>query len=150
MMGVCYRYSKSREEAEDHLQDAFIRVFEKLYQFRYEGSLEGWIRRIVLSTIFDSYKKKSIMIVLSDHEESYALSDPADFISEFDFGQLIEAIRSLSPGYRAVFNMFAVEGYTHKEIGEILGIAPGTSKSQYAAARRALQKKLKVYSNVKV
>jgi RNA polymerase sigma factor (sigma-70 family) len=142
MMGVCYRYSRNREEAEDLLQDSFIKVFSRLKQFRHEGSLEGWIRRIVLTTIFDSFRKKTIMTVLSDYEHE-ELSDPAEFMSGFDFNQLVEAIRELSPGYRAVFNMFAIEGYTHKEIGAALGISPGTSKSQYAAARRVLQKKLK-------
>jgi len=130
------------------LQEAFIRIFGRLHQFRHEGSLEGWIRRIVLSTIYDQFRKKSIMIVLSGDDSHEELSEPAEFISRFDFDQLVEAIRGLSPGYRAVFNMFAVEGYSHKEIGEILGISAGTSKSQYSAARRALQKKLKAYDTM--
>ena len=148
MMGVCFRYSKNKEEAEDLLQDAFIRVFTRLHQFRYEGSLEGWIRRVVLSTIFDSFRKKTLMVVLSDYEISDEVSDTSDFMADadIDFEQLVNAIRELSPGYRTVFNMYAIEGYTHKEIGAILGISTGTSKSQYSAARRVLQKKLKVYS----
>ncbi len=140
-MGVCSRYTKTKEEAEDILQDAFIKVFAKLNQYRFEGSLEGWIRRVVLSTIFDSFRKKTFLIVLTDQ---IAEEEPEedDFMSEIDFDKLVTAIRELSPGYRTVFNMYAVEGYTHKEIGEMLGISDGTSKSQYAAARRALQKKL--------
>jgi RNA polymerase sigma factor (sigma-70 family) len=146
MMGVCFRYSKSREEAEDLLQDAFIKVYSRLNQFRFEGSLEGWIRRIVLSTIFDSFRKKTVMLVLTDNYAGDEDVSEDNFFSEVDFDQLLNAIRELSPGYRMVFNMFAVEGYSHKEIANQLGISVGTSKSQYSAARRALQKKLNFYN----
>jgi RNA polymerase sigma-70 factor (ECF subfamily) len=147
MMGVCFRYSKNREEAEDHLQDAFIKVFSRLKQFRFEGSLEGWIRRIVLSTIFDNFRKRTVMLVLNDYDVREESTETDEFLSDVDMDQLVNAIRDLSPGYRAVFNMFAVEGYTHKEISALLGISVGTSKSQYSAARRALQKRLKVFTN---
>lgn len=146
MMGVCYRYTQNKEEAEDILQDAFIKVYSKLHQFRNEGSLEGWIRRVVLSTIYDSFRKKSFLVVLTENNLREEPEEAEDFINEADFDQLVEAIRNLSPGYRTVFNMYAVEGYAHKEIAGILGISIGTSKSQYSAARRILQKKLKVYS----
>jgi RNA polymerase sigma factor (sigma-70 family) len=146
MMGVCYRYSRSKEESEDLLQEAFIRVFSRLHQFRHEGSLEGWIRKVVLSTIYDNFRKKSFLIVLSDFDSYEETPVTNDFMEEVDFEELVNAIKELSPGYRTVFNMYAVEGYTHKEIGTILGISPGTSKSQYSNARRILQNKLKIYS----
>jgi RNA polymerase sigma-70 factor (ECF subfamily) len=146
MLGICNRYTGSKEEAEDLLQDAFIKVFNQLERFRFEGSLEGWIRRIVINTIIDHFRKKSVMVVLTDYETYTESPADLDFVSNADFQELLNAIRELSPGYRTVFNMFAVEGYSHKEISEALGISTGTSKSQYSAARRILQKKLKVHS----
>jgi RNA polymerase sigma factor (sigma-70 family) len=146
MMGVCYRYSRSKEESEDLLQEAFIRVFSRLHQFRHEGSLEGWIRKVVLSTIYDNFRKKNYMIVLSSFDSYEETVDTSDFMSEVDFEELVNTIKELSPGYRTVFNMYAVEGYTHREIASILGISVGTSKSQYSAARRILQNKLKIYT----
>jgi RNA polymerase sigma-70 factor (ECF subfamily) len=146
MMGVCFRYTRAQEEAEDVLQESFIRIFKKIDQFRFEGSLEGWIRRVVLNTVFDHLRKQNIMIALSDINEYEELETGEDLFPDVDLDLLINAIRELSPGYRAVFNMFAIEGYSHKEISAILGISVGTSKSQYAAARRVLQKKLKVYA----
>ena len=146
MMGICFRYSKSREEAEDLLQDAFIRIFSKLHQFRNEGSLEGWIRRIVLSTIYDNFRKKNHLLVLSEWVENAAALEDNSQLEDTDFEELIVAIRELSPGYRTVFNMYAIEGYTHKEIAARLGISEGTSKSQYSGARRILQQKLKIYN----
>ncbi len=146
MMGICYRYSNKKEDAEDLLQDAFIKVYSRLHQFRQEGSLEGWIRKIVLSTIYDSFRKKRFLVVLSDINSAEETEEAPDLFPEVDFEQLIEAIRNLSPGYRTVFNMYAVEGYTHKEIANLLGISTGTSKSQYSAARKSLQKKLNVFA----
>lgn len=146
MMGVCYRYTKSKVEAEDLLQDAFIRVFRKIGQFKFEGSLEGWIRKVVLSTVFDHLRKQSLIVAHTDVETSGEPDSADDLFPEVDLELLVNAIRELSPGYRAVFNMFAIEGYSHKEISSILGISAGTSKSQYSAARKALQKKLKIYA----
>jgi RNA polymerase sigma-70 factor (ECF subfamily) len=148
MMGVCIRYSKSKEEAEDILQDAFIRIYSKLHQYRNEGSLEGWIRRIVLSTIYDSFRKKNHLLVLNDMSDYEENVEETDFMDHVDMEELIQAIRELSPGYRTVFNMFAVEGYTHKEIASNLGISVGTSKSQYSGARRILQNKLMKYNSI--
>jgi RNA polymerase sigma-70 factor (ECF subfamily) len=144
MMGVCFRYSKNKEEAEDILQDAFIRIFSRLHQFRNDGSFEGWVRKIVLSTIYDSFRKKTFLVVVTDQEIPEENTDISDFMSEIDFEELLSTIRELAPGYRTIFNMYAVDGYTHREIAQLLGISEGTSKSQYAAARRILQKKLRV------
>jgi RNA polymerase sigma factor (sigma-70 family) len=145
MMGICYRYTNKKEDAEDLLQDAFIKIFSRLHQFRREGSFEGWIRKIVLSTIYDSFRKKTFLVVLSENNITEELEEESELFPEVDFQHLIEAIRELSPGYRTVFNMRAVEGYTHKEIALMLGISTGTSKSQFFAARKALQKKLNVF-----
>jgi RNA polymerase sigma factor (sigma-70 family) len=146
MMGVCYRYTKSQQEAEDLLQESFIRIYKKINQYRSEGSLEGWIRKVVLSTVFDFLRKQNLMIAMTNIETNVEEVVTDDLFPETDLELLVQTIRDLSPGYRAVFNLYVIEGYTHKEIGKILGISDGTSKSQYAMARRVLQGKLKQFS----
>jgi RNA polymerase sigma factor (sigma-70 family) len=141
MMGVCIRYTRLEADAEDLLQESFITVFRKLSTFRFEGSLEGWIRKIVLSIVFNHLRKQNYHYQII--EDNIAEEEKEeDVFADVEINQLVTAIRELSPGYRSVFNMHVIDGYTHKEIGEILGIAPGTSKSQFAQAKKALQKKL--------
>lgn len=142
MGGVCFRYAKNKEEAEDFLQDAFIRIFKNLHQFKAKGSLEGWIRRIVINTIMESMRKKSLMFKVVDLEEAGNELQPDNFLSQVSVDELVSMIRELSPGCRAVFNLFAIEGYTHQEISELLGIRVGTSKSHYFNARRLLREKI--------
>ena len=142
MGGICFRYAKNKEEAEDFLQDAFIRIFRNLHQYKAIGSLEGWIRRIVINTIMESMRKKSLMFKVVDLEEAGNEMQPDHFLNEVTIQELVGMIQELSPGCRAVFNLFAIEGYSHKEIADMLGIRVGTSKSHYFHARRILREKI--------
>src|ERR1700749_4266483 len=139
MLAICYRYSKSMVDAEDVLQEGFIMVFKNLHQFSFSGELGGWIRRIMVNTAINYLKKNSryqtellftetVLHPVSDDDPEVLLSTK----------ELAELIRQLPPGYQAIFNLHAIEGYTHVEIGKILGIKEGTSRSQYARARALL------------
>lgn len=142
MYAVCLRYMGNADDAQDILQDGFIKIFKNLDRFRSEGSFEGWVRRIFVNTAIEQLRKKKLDISISDKDESieYKATTAIDHLSEKD---LLKIVRSLSPGYRTVFNMYVVEGYTHKEIADIMNISEGTSKSQLARARMILQEKLK-------
>jgi len=146
MLGVCYRYARNKEEAEDCLQDAFVRVFKNLQQYKATGSLEGWVKRIVINTILENMRKKSMMYKVVDMEEAFDETGHDDLLDNINIQDLVKLIQALAPGYRAVFNLFAIEGYTHREIAKQLGITEGTSKSQYACARKILRRKLKEQS----
>ncbi|MFN6943343.1 MAG: RNA polymerase sigma factor [Cytophagaceae bacterium] len=139
MFGVCCRYARCRDEAQDILQDAFIKVFTKIDSFSQKGaSLEGWIRRIVVTTAIDYYRvKKREMLLISNNNEIEADSSD-NIIDALSDKELMESINSLPSGYRIVLNMYAIEGYSHKEIAEILNISEGTSKSQYSRAKKVL------------
>jgi len=139
MLGVCYRYTKSMADAEDVLQEGFIKVFRHLGQYKFEGELGGWIRRIMVTTAINYLKKNEryqgdlSFDDLAMHPVSY--DDPSVNV---DTKELLSLIRQLPPGYQTIFNLHAVEGYTHVEIGKDLGISEGTSRSQYARARMLL------------
>jgi RNA polymerase sigma factor (sigma-70 family) len=141
MLGVCYRYAHSMDEAKDFFQDAFIKVFRNLDRFKGEGSLEGWIRRIMVNTSLN-HLKASHKFIETLNEYDYADQPEWQADSQTDAKEIMEEIRLLPTGFRTVFNMYAVEGYSHKEIAEALGISEGTSRSQYARARAHLMKKL--------
>ena len=139
MLGVCYRYTKSMADAEDVLQEGFVKVFRSLHQFKFEGELGGWIRRIMVTTAINYLKKNSRyqqeLVYTDDHLHAVTHENPE---IKMQAKELAELIRQLPTGYQTIFNMHAVEGYTHVEIGEILGIHEGTSRSQYARARGLL------------
>lgn len=143
MMGVCLRYASSYEEAQDVLQDGFIKIFKKLPDFESKGSLEGWVRRIMVNTALDSYRKnKKHFNDVPVDSVSYML-DKDDFIVEsINAEDLLQIIHAIPEGYRIVFNLFAIEGYSHKEIAERLGVTESTSKSQYSRAKKLLRKLL--------
>jgi RNA polymerase sigma factor (sigma-70 family) len=141
MMVVCLRYSKTSAEAEDILQEAFVKVFQGLKNFRQESKLETWITRIMVNTALNLQRKKLYLFPMVDVEE-LDLHQEEVSISGIHFTQLLEMIQSLPQGCQIVFNLFAIEGYNHKEIAELLGISEGTSKSQYARARSLMQQKL--------
>ncbi len=150
MLGVCLRYTSDRDSAEDVLQIGFIKIFDKLDKFNYKGSFEGWMRRIMANTAIDAIRSSKKNPLLSDKDEDFKLVSEDEIVQqeEKDFikikGELaMEAIQSLSPSYRAVFNLYVIEKYTHKEIAEILGISEGTSKSNLSKAKLNLQKVLK-------
>jgi RNA polymerase sigma-70 factor (ECF subfamily) len=141
MLGICYRYTTSLQEAEDVLQDAFVRVFNKLDQFRGEGDLGAWIRRIVVNSALNNLKKKQLKT--SSWEDQLETEHPpadADPIITIQAKELANLIRELPDGYRMVFNLHAIEGYSHEEIGSLLGIKPVSSRSQYMRARTLLAK----------
>ncbi len=143
MMGICLRYAAGREEAEDMLQEGWIKVFKNLGSFRFEGSAEGWIKRIMVNTCLDSLRKTKKMFNQVEIEAVQEMlpvdlgKNTPDILTE---KELLKMIHQLSPGYRTVFNLFAIEGYSHKEIGDMLSITESTSKSQYSRARVQLQK----------
>jgi RNA polymerase sigma-70 factor (ECF subfamily) len=139
MLGVCYRYTKSMVDAEDVLQEGFIMVFRNLHQFNFSGELGGWIRRIMVNTAINYLKKHSRyqadLLFIEGGLHPVTDDDPEVLLST---KELAELIRQLPPGYQTIFNLHAVEGYSHVEIGKILGIKEGTSRSQYARARTLL------------
>lgn len=141
MMVVCLRYSKSAAEAEDVLQEGFVKVFQGIKDFRQESKLETWITRIMVNTALNHQRKKLYLFPMVDVED-LDLPQNEISISGIHFSQLMEMIQSLPHGCQVVFNLFAIEGYNHKEIADMMGISEGTSKSQYARARALLQQKL--------
>lgn len=146
MYGVCLRYCKDSEEAKDILQDGFIKVFDKIHQFKNTGSLEGWIRRIIVNTALESFRKKI------NYQNIEQLPDIKEVIEEeFEPGITIDEMYKLVHGlperYRMVFNLYVFEEMTHKEIAAALGITEGTSKSDLSRARGILQEKIKTIIN---
>jgi RNA polymerase sigma factor (sigma-70 family) len=139
MLGVCYRYTKSITDAEDVLQDGFIKVYRNLHQYKSDGELGAWIRRIMVNTAINFLKQQSRSRIdlsfIEDNLHPVSTDDPEISLT---VKELAELIRQLPTGYQTIFNLHAVEGYTHVEIGQLLGIHEGTSRSQYARARGLL------------
>src|SRR5215211_5003150 len=135
MYGVCLRYAGSAEEAEDILQEGFIKVFNKIASFRNEGSFEGWIRRIFVNTAIEHFRKKIYLQPITEYEEATVEGKYLSVLDNLAEKDIIQLVQQLSPGYRTVFNMYVVEGYTHKQIAEALGI----SESQLSRAKLILQ-----------
>jgi RNA polymerase sigma-70 factor (ECF subfamily) len=150
MMAICYRYAKDSDEAQDMVQNGFIKVFKKLDVYNFEGSLEGWIRRIMVNTAIDQIRKnKRNPFLIEDEDRVQNIEEDVPFSTEEDefYSKLkaktaIKAISELSPAYRMVFNMYVIEGFTHKEIADYLGISEGTSKSNLAKAKQKLRAQL--------
>jgi RNA polymerase sigma factor (sigma-70 family) len=141
MMGVCLRYCDSQEEGEDVLQNAFITIFQNIESFRNEGSLEGWIRRIVVNTALTNIRKnKKLKQNIALESVEYMLPSANTISESYGAKDLLKLIQTLPTGFKTVFNLYAIEGYSHKEIGEMLNISEGTSKSQYSRAKAYLQK----------
>ena len=140
MLGVCYRYAMNKDDAEDMLQEGFIKIFSLLHQYKNEGSLEGWIRKIIVNTCINfikKYKKFNDTIDISNASEIHSHQD---FIpSLVQAKDIIESIRLLPIGYRTVLNLYAIEGYSHIEISNLLDIEEATSRSQYSRAKKMLQ-----------
>lgn len=154
MLGVCMRYATDRMEAEDMLQNGFIKVFKKLNDFRGEGSFEGWVRRIMVHSSIEYYRKHHKMMQVVDIETA-GVEQSVDPLAASNLGvqDMLAIIQKLPPGYKIVFNMYAIEGYSHREIGEIMGITEGASKSQLSRARTILKEQIlkmegKRYENV--
>lgn len=142
MFAVCLRYCKDKTEAEDCLQEGFIKVFNNIDKFNFRGSFEGWVRRIMVNTVIEIYRKKQPEILV---DEFPVLADDGDEeVSDCSFShdELLAMIQELPPKYKLVFNMYVVEGYSHAEIAESTGISLGTSKSNLARARQWLKKSI--------
>ncbi len=143
MYGLCLRYAGDEDEAKDILQEGFIKVFQSLDRFRFEGSFEGWVRRIIVNTALERLRREDHLtasIEEVDFQDPPGIEDIEAGISAQD---LLQMIRELSPQYRMVFNLYAIEGYSHKEISKMLNISEGTSKSNLSRARAILQEKLR-------
>jgi RNA polymerase sigma factor (sigma-70 family) len=152
MLGVCNRYARNSADAEDILQDAFIKVFDKLHQFKFEGSFEGWIRKIVVNTALKKYslmryEKEVVGYEVKDRDETILEPSAYSQLSEKD---LLDLINSLPDGYRLIFNLYVLEGFQHEEIADMLNIQPGTSRSQLVKARAMLQKQIMQLQKVAV
>lgn len=143
MLGVCLRYSKDSTEAEDNLQEGFIKVFTNIKKFRHEGSLEGWIRRIMVNVSIEKFRKQNIMHPVEDVSiyEKPSFSD--DILDKISANELLKIIQELPPRYQMVFNLFVMEGMSHQEISEEMKITTGTSKSNLARARDILKSKVR-------
>lgn len=142
MLGVCYRYTKNFEDAEDILQEGFIKAFKNLHQYKGDGELGGWIRRIMVNSALDFLKRKYLDVsILNQDDHLHPISDDNPEIN-LDAKQLIQLIHQLPVAYQTIFNLHAIEGYSHVEIGEKLGIKESTCRSQYMRARNLLVKGL--------
>lgn len=142
MFGVCLRYTQDREVAEDILQEGFIKVFSNIGRYRGTGSLEGWIRRIMVNTALEHHRKMARFLPLVDLDEAMDADAGHDVIADLGEQEILKLIQALPDGYRTIFNLYAIEGYTHREIAKKLEISEGTSKSQFARARRTLQESI--------
>ena len=141
MKGVCLRYAQNESEAEDMLQEAFIRIFKNIDQFQQKGPLGAWVRKLTVNVALEAYRKNKVIQL---HKHSYRLSEKEDHqldnaLQTLQLEDLLSKIQKLPIGFRTVFNLYAIEGYNHKEIGELLTISVGTSKSQYSRARAILR-----------
>jgi len=144
MYGICIRFSTNRADADDILQEGFIRVFAHLKGYRGDGSFEGWVRKTIVNTAINFYKKRVKRGMAVDLDFLKVKPDGKIYVIEkMSADELLQLIRELPEGYRTIFNLNVIEGYTHKEIGEMLEISENTSKSQLSRARASLQKKIK-------
>lgn len=152
LFGICLRYAKDKYEAEDTLQDGFLKILNKISDFNGSGSFEGWMKRIIVNTAITNYHKNKKHNQNHDINEIHETNiegsnfESADYTSE----ELMKVVNSLPDGYRIVFNLYAIEGYKHKEIAEQLNIDINTSKSQYSRAKKLLRKKLEQLSKIKI
>jgi RNA polymerase sigma factor (sigma-70 family) len=142
MFGICLRYAGNYDDAQDIMQDGFVKIFEKIDQFGFKGAFEGWVRKIMVNTALERYRSQYQVININDNLKEVDYEHSEEFSSDVDARELVRFIQELSPKYRIVFNMFAIEGYSHKEISEMLGVTEGTSKSNLSRARDILQEKV--------
>lgn len=145
MLVVSMRYAKSTQEAEDILQESFIKVFKNIKNFRRESKLSTWIKRIVINTALNHQRSKLYLYPMVDVHEMHDLKDDKDFVlSNFHYEDLLNMIQDLPTGCQVIFNLYALEGYQHDEIAKTLNINVGTSKSQYSRAKKILREKIEI------
>ncbi|QLG45314.1 RNA polymerase sigma factor [Costertonia aggregata] len=140
LFGICLKYSRNKTEAEDNLHDSFMTIFSKIGQFKHKGSFEGWMKRITVNTVLQKYRKEEFLNVVTDAIEDQTDVEVND--KDIDLNTLLGYIQELPNKYRLTFNLYVMDGYTHKEISELLGTSAGTSKSNLARARLILKEKI--------
>ena len=144
LFALCLKYSRNHVEAEDNLQDAFVTIFEKISQYKFKGSFEGWLKRIVINTALQRYRDKSVLNIINENNiEDTTIEIEENAHVDIDF--LLICIQELPDRYRLVFNLYALDGYSHKEIAKKLEITTGTTKSNLARARMILKHKIENY-----
>ena len=151
LYAVCLQYSGNDDEAKDILQEGFIKIFENLQSYKFEGSFEGWMRRIVVNTALEKYRSRNNLYKVEDIDqiaETEAEPDGEDYTG-LEAADLLEIIRELPPKYRMVFNLYALEGFSHKEISKMVNISEGTSKSNLSRARLILQRRVGSYTGIR-
>lgn len=148
MYALCLRYGRNSSEAQDMLQDGFIKVFDNIAQYGSKGSFEGWIRRIMVNTALNYCRKIEFKQEVSNVDELYKITTESKAIANLSEKEILNAIQSMPDGYRIVFNLYVIEGYTHKEIAEQLNISDNTSRSQLSKARRLMQKLFKNLNHI--
>ncbi len=142
MFAICLRYARDRMEAEDSLQTGYIKVFQNIKNYRGDGSFEGWMKRVMVNTAIESYRKNLKNLNLVQLEDTFEQSAMAFDYNRLEMQDLLKLIQQLADGYRLVFNMYIIEGYSHKEIAATLGISESASKSQLSRARAILKEKI--------
>lgn len=142
MYGVSLLYTKDHSAAEDVVQESFIRIFQKISQYEGKGAFEGWMRRIVVNTALERFRRQNWLFTVSEVSDYDHALGYEDMTTHFTAADLMTLISDLSPQYRVVFSLYALEGYSHQEIGQKLGISEGTSKSNLSRARKILQEKV--------
>ena len=142
MLGICFRYLKNQMDAEEVMLNGLVKIFQHVGQFKSEGSFEGWMKRIVVNEALGHLRKKEPLHLTIEKDHIQLANNEASAESELAVEDLLQMLHELPAGYRAVFNLYAIEGYSHKEIAEMLDINEGTSKSQLSKARALLQRKL--------
>jgi len=149
MYGLCLQYSSCEEDAQDILQDGFIKIFAKLDQVKNPAALPGWIRRVIINTALEKYRSQVLLQRVDEVKEEIGELPGDEAFEELTCEELVGLIQTLTPRYRMVFNLYAIEGYSHQEISDMLGISTGTSKSNLSRARAILQEKIKtMYGSV--
>jgi RNA polymerase sigma-70 factor (ECF subfamily) len=141
LFGLCLKYSRNKAEAEDNLHDSFLTIFDKIGQFKFKGSFEGWIKRIAVNTVLQKYRKEQYMNVVTENIKEE--EDPDYDYPDIQLSTLLQYVQELPTKYRLTFNLYVLDGYTHKEISELLGTSTGTSKSNLSRAKAILKEKLK-------
>lgn len=149
MMVVCMRYTYDREEARDVLHEAFMKVYRNLHKFEQGTNLGAWIRRIMINTAIDHYRKQAKRPNLVEINHAVHEVDMHDVVADLGAQEILAMVQKLSPAYRMVFNLYVIEGYSHKEVGKMLGISEGTSKSNLAKARAKLQRMILESRNIR-
>ena len=150
LMTICLRYSCDKPEAEDMLQEAFIKIFSHIYQYKFEGSFEGWMKRIVVNCALKAIQKKKTRFLEINNHDSVSPKTDSVALSHLSEDELIKLISNLPDGYRIVFNLYVMEGYSHDEIAAMLNIQAATSRSQLVKARKMLQKQIVVNQKIAI